>query len=134
MLGQIALHMGLINEEQLAQALAEQMGLQVINLNDVVIPPEVLAHVTEPMAQLYKIVPVSFRDGTLTSPCASRRKSRCSTSCGASWATTSGPWSPPSATSSRRSTATTRARGRASRQLIADIESDEELSHAGPCA
>lgn len=66
MLGQIALQMGLISEEQLAQALAEQMGLQVINLSDVVIPPEVLAHVTEPMAQLYKIVPISFRDGTLT--------------------------------------------------------------------
>jgi len=66
MLGQIALHMGLITEEQLAQALAEQMGLQVINLNDFVIAPEVLAHVTEPMAQLYRIVPVSFRDNTLT--------------------------------------------------------------------
>ena len=58
--------MGLINDEQLAQALAEQMGMQVINLNDVVIPPEVLAHVTEPMAQLYRIIPVSFKDGTLT--------------------------------------------------------------------
>jgi type IV pilus assembly protein PilB len=66
MFGQIALHMGLVSEEQLAQALAEQMGLQVINLSDVVIPPEVLAHVTEPMAQLYRIVPVSFRDNTLT--------------------------------------------------------------------
>jgi len=66
MLGQIALNMGLINEEQLTQGLAEQMGLQVINLNDVVIPPEVLAHVTEPMAQLYRIVPVSFRDNVLT--------------------------------------------------------------------
>jgi len=66
MLGQIALHMGLITEEQLAQALAEQMGLQVINLNDFVIAPEVLAHVTEPMAQLYRILPVSFRDNTLT--------------------------------------------------------------------
>jgi type IV pilus assembly protein PilB len=66
LLGQIALHMGLITDEQLAQALAEQMGLQVINLNDFVIAPEVLAHVTEPMAQLYRIVPVSFRDNTLT--------------------------------------------------------------------
>jgi len=66
MLGQIALNMGLVNEEQLTQGLAEQMGLQVVNLNDMVIPPEVLAHVTEPMAQLYRIVPVSFRDNVLT--------------------------------------------------------------------
>ena len=30
------------------------------------IPPDVLAHVTEPMAQLYRIVPVSFQDDALT--------------------------------------------------------------------
>ncbi len=66
LLGQVAMSMGMINEEQLTQALAEQMGLQVINLNEVVVAPEVLGHVTEPMAQLYRIVPVSFRDNTLT--------------------------------------------------------------------
>jgi type IV pilus assembly protein PilB len=66
LLGQIAMGMGLISDEQLAQALAEQMGMQVINLNDVVIQPEVLAHLTEPMAQLYRIIPVSFKDGALT--------------------------------------------------------------------
>ncbi len=66
LLGQIAMGMGLINDDQLAQALAEQMGMQVINLNDVVLQPEVLAHLTEPMAQLYRIIPVSFKDGTLT--------------------------------------------------------------------
>jgi type IV pilus assembly protein PilB len=66
LLGQVALSMGMISEEQLTQALAEQMGLQVVNLSEVVVPPEVLAHVTEPMAQLYRIVPVSFRDNTLT--------------------------------------------------------------------
>ena len=29
-------------------------------------PPEVLAHITEPMAQLYRIIPISFKDDTLT--------------------------------------------------------------------
>jgi type IV pilus assembly protein PilB len=58
--------MGFISDEQLAQGLAEQMGMQVINLAHVVISPEVLGHVTEPMAQLYRIVPVSFKDDTLT--------------------------------------------------------------------
>ncbi|OHB71707.1 MAG: pilus assembly protein PilB [Planctomycetes bacterium RBG_13_63_9] len=66
MLGQIAVSMGLITDEQLAQALAEQMNLQVINLSDVAIPPEVLGYVTEPMAQLYRIIPISFKDDTLT--------------------------------------------------------------------
>lgn len=65
LLGQIAVSMGLIDEDQLTQALAEQFGLQVIHLSDVVIPPEVIAHLTEPMATMYRIVPISFRENTL---------------------------------------------------------------------
>lgn len=74
LLGQVALSMGLITEEKLTQALAEQFSMQVINLNEVVIPPEVLAHVTEPMAQLYRIIPVAFRDNTLTVAMADPQK------------------------------------------------------------
>lgn len=66
MLGQIAMSMGLITDDQLAQALAEQMGMQVVSLNDVVIPTDVLTHITEPMAQLYRIIPLTFEDNTLT--------------------------------------------------------------------
>src|SRR5215212_8537650 len=62
LLGKVAESMNLISDDQLAQALAEQMGLRVISLADTVIPQEVLSYVTEPMAQLYRIVPVSFRD------------------------------------------------------------------------
>jgi type IV pilus assembly protein PilB len=66
LLGQVAIRMGLINDDQLAQALAEQFNLQVVQLNELVIPPEVLNRITEPMAQLYKIIPVAFHDNTLT--------------------------------------------------------------------
>ena len=66
LLGQIAMSMELINDEQLAHALAEQMGMQVVNLSEVAIPPDVIAQLTEPMAQLYRIIPVSFKDNTLT--------------------------------------------------------------------
>jgi type IV pilus assembly protein PilB len=66
MLGQIAMSLGMISDEQLAQGLAEQMGMQVVSLSDVVIPPEVLTHITEPMAQLYRVIPLKFEDNTLT--------------------------------------------------------------------
>lgn len=66
LLGKVAESQGLVNEEQLAQALAEQFGMQVIHLADTVIPPNVLNLVTETMAQMYRIVPISFRDNTLT--------------------------------------------------------------------
>ncbi|HWB09108.1 MAG TPA: ATPase, T2SS/T4P/T4SS family [Pirellulales bacterium] len=66
LLGQIALSMSFITDEQLAQALAEQMGLQAISLADLVITPDVLAQVTDVMAHMYHIVPISFRDDVLT--------------------------------------------------------------------
>ena len=66
LLGKIAVELSLISEDNLVNALAEQFGLQVIDLDEVVVPEEVLQHVTEPMAQLYRIVPVAFRDGALT--------------------------------------------------------------------
>ena len=66
LLGKVAENQGLVTDEQLSQALAEQWGMQVIHLGDTVIPPNVLNLVTEAMAQMYRVVPVSFRDNTLT--------------------------------------------------------------------
>jgi type IV pilus assembly protein PilB len=66
LLGKLAETQGLINEEQLAQALAEQWSMQVIHLADTVIVPAVLNLVTDTMAQMYRIVPISFRDNILT--------------------------------------------------------------------
>jgi type IV pilus assembly protein PilB len=66
LIGRIAIDMGLITEEQLAQALAEQMSLQTINLADTKIDPDVLEHVTDAMAELYRVVPVHFDGDTLT--------------------------------------------------------------------
>ena len=65
-LGKIAQDMGLVTDDQLALALAEQMGMQVIQLADVVIPEEVIGLVTEPMAQLYRIVPIQLDGDVFT--------------------------------------------------------------------
>ncbi len=66
LLGKIAESLGMVTEEQVAQALAEQMGMQTFALSEAVIPPEVLNYITEPMAQLYRIIPIAFKDDTLT--------------------------------------------------------------------
>ena len=66
LLGQVAVGMGLVSDEQLARALAEQFGLQTISLEDMTIPPDVLAQLTEPMAQMYRIIPISFKDNILS--------------------------------------------------------------------
>ncbi len=66
LLGQIAISMNMITDDQLGQALAEQFGLQVVAVSDLTIPPEVLQHLTEPMANLYRVIPLSFRNDVLT--------------------------------------------------------------------
>ena len=65
LLGRIAEDMGLVTDDLLAQALAEQMRMQAISLADTVISPDVLSYITEPMATLYRIIPISFRENTL---------------------------------------------------------------------
>ncbi len=66
LLGQVALGLGILTEEQLAQALAEQMHLATCNAGELTIAPDVIARVTEPMAQMYRVVPIAFEDNTLT--------------------------------------------------------------------
>ncbi|MCB1511504.1 MAG: Flp pilus assembly complex ATPase component TadA [Hyphomicrobiaceae bacterium] len=64
--GQVAMDMGLVNDDQLAQGLAEQMGLRAVAVQDLTIDKSVLAMVTEPMAQMYRIIPTEFDGNTLT--------------------------------------------------------------------
>ncbi len=60
LLGKIAEDMQLITDEQLIQALAEQMGMQTVSLEEADLQPELLEKITETMAQLYRIVPISY--------------------------------------------------------------------------
>ena len=64
--GQVALSRGLITEEQLLQALADQQGLQVVNLEEVKPTPEAIQGVPETMATVYKVLPLTYQDGILT--------------------------------------------------------------------
>lgn len=65
-LGQVAVSMGLVTDSQVDQAVAEQLGMQVVNVNDLTIASQVLDMVPEAMATVYKIVPISFRNDVLT--------------------------------------------------------------------
>ena len=66
LLGKIAQEMNMLNEEQIVQALSEQMGMQVVELGDIGLSHDVLKKITESMAQLYRVVPVAFEGNRLT--------------------------------------------------------------------
>ena len=57
--------MELVDDQKIINLLAEQYGLETINLDDYKIPQEVLDMITPEQAKQYHIVPVEVRDGTL---------------------------------------------------------------------
>ncbi len=65
LLGQVAVNMGLVTDGQLVQALAEQMGMEVCRLDDLNISADVIALVSESMAQMYRVIPVRLEENTL---------------------------------------------------------------------
>lgn len=62
----IAIQRGLVTDEQLLTARAEAHGMKVATLEDLVPQPEAIKIVPKNMAELYKLVPVSFESDTLT--------------------------------------------------------------------
>jgi len=65
-IGQVAIRMGLVTDAQVTESLAEQWGMPVVNLAETTIPPKALENVPQTMAELYKIMPISLKDGVLT--------------------------------------------------------------------
>ncbi len=125
LLGQIAMSMGLITDEQLAQALAEQMGMQVVSLSDVVIPPEVLTTITEPMATALPHhpdqLPRQHADGRHVRSAEALDDRRAAE---LSWATTSGRWWPPRRRCCKALERYYAAGTESVETLIADMEAD----------
>jgi type IV pilus assembly protein PilB len=64
--GQAALSRGLITENQLMQALADQFGLKLLSPEELKPQAEALTLVPEPMATVYKVLPLSYKDNLLT--------------------------------------------------------------------
>lgn len=58
--GKIAEDMQLITDEQLIQALAEQLGMQTVALSEATLNPETMSKISETMAQMYRVVPLTF--------------------------------------------------------------------------
>ena len=66
LLGRTGLALGFYSEEQLGEALAEQWGTTFVSLYDREIPADALAAISEPMAQLYRVVPIKLEGNQLT--------------------------------------------------------------------
>lgn len=66
LLGQLAISMGLITDDQLVEVLADHLNVPAYNLAETDIRAEVIAIITPTMADVYKIIPVSLEGNVLT--------------------------------------------------------------------
>jgi type IV pilus assembly protein PilB len=74
LLGKVGMALEFFTDEQLGEALAEQWGTTFVTLYDRQIPAEVLSLVSQPMAQLYRVIPLAFADNRLTVASADPQK------------------------------------------------------------
>ena len=64
-LGRVLIDMGLIKEADLVRALAEQVGLEFVDLSEVQIDPACAALLPETLARRYRALPIGEREGKL---------------------------------------------------------------------
>jgi type IV pilus assembly protein PilB len=74
LLGKVGVSLGYFTDEQLGEALAEQWGTTFVTLYDRHIPPEVVRLLSEPMAQLYRVIPLALDGNRLTIASAEPQK------------------------------------------------------------
>jgi type IV pilus assembly protein PilB len=74
LIGKVGVSLGFYTDEQLGEALAEQWGTTFVTLYDRQIPPQVTTLISEPMAQLYRVVPLELTGNRLTVASADPQK------------------------------------------------------------
>lgn len=64
-IGRILVELGYVTEEEILFALGAQWDMEIVNLDEISIPPEIIEKVPPSIANIYKVVPVEMDDGTL---------------------------------------------------------------------
>ncbi|MBI4835289.1 MAG: Flp pilus assembly complex ATPase component TadA [Planctomycetes bacterium] len=65
-IGQILIQLGYVTEEEVLLALGAQVGMEVVNLEEIEISPEIIAKIPLSLARLYKIIPIKSENNILT--------------------------------------------------------------------
>ena len=66
LLGRTLVELGFVKEEEILRALGIQAGLEFVDLKKMEISKEVAQKVSPSIAKIYKVMPVKFKDNTLT--------------------------------------------------------------------
>ncbi len=65
-LGRILVELGYITEDELNEALASQKGMEVVNLDTIEVPKEIIKLLTPQMANIYRVIPIEYEPNSNT--------------------------------------------------------------------
>ncbi len=65
-IGDVLVGLGYITREELLLALGAQMGMEVVNIEEIEVPPDVVDKVPAAMAKAYNVIPIKFEGNVLT--------------------------------------------------------------------
>jgi type IV pilus assembly protein PilB len=65
-LGDILIDLGYTTNDSIMEALSDYLGLEIVRLGNVKLKPDVLEKIPPSIAQLFRVIPIDFKDSTLT--------------------------------------------------------------------
>jgi type IV pilus assembly protein PilB len=66
LLGDILESLRYVSHKQIMQALGEHLGLEIVDIENIEIPSEIINLIPHAIAQLYRLIPIDIKDNTLT--------------------------------------------------------------------
>ncbi|MHC5054927.1 MAG: GspE/PulE family protein [Planctomycetota bacterium] len=65
-LGQILIELGIVDNDDILVALGHQAGMEVVDLDNLQIAPDVIRKVSPTVAEIYQVIPISLENNSLT--------------------------------------------------------------------
>ncbi|MEK6622336.1 MAG: ATPase, T2SS/T4P/T4SS family [Planctomycetota bacterium] len=66
LMGDILVNLRYVTDEQICQALGDYLGLEIVNIDNMDVPSIVIDLIPPAIAQLYRVVPISIKEDSLT--------------------------------------------------------------------
>src|SRR3989304_6073928 len=66
LLGDILVNLHFVSNDQIMLAVSEYLGVEIVNIEGMDIPSEIISTIPPAIAQLYRIIPIQKKDDTLT--------------------------------------------------------------------
>lgn len=64
-LGETVIRLGFVNREQVQNAISKYLGMECVDISNLELPKEAIEKISPSIAQIYRVIPISFKDNVL---------------------------------------------------------------------